>query len=98
MLSQGRWLAGACALGNLADDPPARPTGDFALNLPNAEVGRRGQCLDLPDNPLWDSWTSQVLSSRLGGPHARGTRFVDEGVFRFGQGANKGNPYTPLFC
>jgi hypothetical protein len=46
MLSQDRRLAGACAFGNLADDPPARPTGDFALNLPNTEVGGRGKCLD----------------------------------------------------
>jgi hypothetical protein len=59
MLSQDRRLAGACAFGNLADDPPARPTGDFALNLPNTEVGRRGKCLDLPDNPLWDSGTTR---------------------------------------
>ena len=42
MLSQDRRLAGACAFGNLADDPPARPTDDFALNLPNTEVGGRG--------------------------------------------------------
>src|SRR5277367_3622367 len=46
MLSQDRRLAGASAFGNLADDPPARPTGDFALNLPNTEVGGRGKCLD----------------------------------------------------
>ena len=62
----------------VADDPPARATGDFALNLPDAEVGGRGKCLDLPDNPLRDSRTPQVLSSRLGGSHTGGDTFADE--------------------
>jgi hypothetical protein len=40
-------------LGDFSDDPAARSTGDFDLCLPNTEIGERGKCLDLCDDPLW---------------------------------------------
>jgi len=87
-MNRGKLLAGA--LGDLSDHSSARTTGDFALNLANAEVGGRSKRFDLTDDALLGGWPAQMLSSDLGGPHAGGHAFADERGLQFGHGADDG--------
>jgi hypothetical protein len=71
-------LGCAGSFGNLADDPTACTTSNFALNLPDAEGGGSCEFLYFSNDPLWNRRASEVFSSRLGGSHAGGHPFADE--------------------
>jgi hypothetical protein len=45
----------AGSFGNLADDPTACTTSNFALNLPDAEGGRSCEFLYFSNDQLWNA-------------------------------------------
>jgi hypothetical protein len=60
------------------------------LNLADAEVGGRGERLDLGHDALRHGGTAQVLASRLGGSHTGGHALADQRGFQLGHGADDG--------
>ena len=89
-LSQGLRPRGAGALGDLADDASAGPAADLLLDLPDAEVGGRGERLDLADHARWRGGPAEMPAARLGGPHPGGHALADQRQLQLGHGADDG--------